>query len=88
MPLSQRPFSLNTYALPLIWYKCHCLDLREGDIKKLSSSVKSWLYADLLEKPEELLMYRPRKAGGLSVHHIKSKATAIFNKEFSGDSHQ
>ena len=27
-------------------------------------------------------MYRPRKAGGLGVHHIKSKSTAILIKSF------
>ena len=44
--------------------------------------IKSWLYADMLEKPEELLMFRSRKDGGLGVHHIKSKATAILIRSF------
>ena len=82
MPLTQRPYSLNTYCLPLLWYRCHSVDLREGDFNKFSSIIKSWLYADTLEKPEELLMYRARKQGGLGIHHIKSKATAILIRSF------
>ena len=51
MPLSLRPWALNSYALPLVWYHCHSIDLREGDCAKMTSIFKSWLYADLLEKP-------------------------------------
>ena len=82
MPMSQRPWSVNTYALPLVWYRCHVVDLREGDIRKMSSSIKSWLYADTLEKPEELVMVNPRMEGGLGVYHIKSKVMAIQIKAF------
>ena len=57
MPLTQRPWSINTYALPKIWFRCHSLDLRAGDFARITSCIKSWLYADLLEKPEELVMY-------------------------------
>ena len=60
MPLTQRPCSINTYALPKIWFRCHSIDLRAGDVSRITSCMKSWLYADLLEKPEELVMYRPR----------------------------
>ena len=46
--LSQRPWSLNTYALPKVWFRCHSLELRSGDISKLLSKMKSWIYSDLL----------------------------------------
>ena len=82
MPLSQRPWSLNSYALPLVWYKCGSIDLRESDYTKLTSLIKSWMYGDLLEKPEELCLYRGRKQGGLGLHHLKSKATAILIRSF------
>ena len=82
MPLSMRSWSLNSFALPLLWYKAHCIDMREGDYSRLTSCVKSWLYADMLEKPEELLMVRDRREGGLGVHHVKSKVTAILIKSF------
>ena len=48
----------------------------------MSSTIKSWLYADTLEKPEELVMYRQRKFGGLGVHHLESKAMAMLIKSF------
>ena len=73
-----RPLSLKYYALPLVWFKCHCINLREGDYSKLTSVIKSWLYADTLEKPEELVLYRPREEGGLGVHNIKLKSKAIL----------
>ena len=82
MPLSQRPWSLNSFALPLVWYRCHCVDLREGDVARMSSIVKSWLYADTLEKPEELVMITNRREGGLGVHHVKTKAMALLIRSF------
>ena len=82
MPLSQRPFSINTYALPKIWFRCHSLELRAGDFVKINSCIKSWLYADLLEKPEELVLFRPKMKGGLGVHNAKYKALAILIRSF------
>ena len=82
MPLCQRPHSLNTYGLSLLWFKCHSLDLREGDSNKMTSIFKSWLYADNLEKPEELVTYRSVREGGLGVHNIKCKSAAILTASF------
>ena len=82
MHLSQRPLSANTYALPLIWYRCHSLDLREGDFTKLTSTVKSWIFADCLEKPEELATYKRREEGGLGLHHVRSKSLAMLIRSF------
>ena len=66
MPLSMRPHSLNCYALPKLWHKCATIDLRVGDVVAINKIAKSWLYADLLEKPEELALYRQPDAGGLA----------------------
>ena len=41
MLLSQRPWSLNSYALPLVWYKSGSINLIESDYIKLTSLNKS-----------------------------------------------
>ena len=48
----------------------------------MNSLIKSWLYAGMLEKLDEIVMVKPRDLGGLGVHHIKSKAMAIQIKSF------
>ena len=55
MDLTMRPWSVNAYVLSKVWFRCGSVDLREGDINTINSSVKSWLYADLLEKPSCIL---------------------------------
>ena len=72
----------HIYALPKIWFRCHSLELRAGDFTKINSTIKSWLYADMLEKPEELVMFRPKWKGGLNVQNVKYKAQAILIKSF------
>ena len=58
MPLNMRGWSLNQYCLSKVWFKTHSVDLRVMDMNKITSSVESWLYADHLIKPEELVMNR------------------------------
>ena len=41
MPLSQRPWSANCYALSKVWFKCSSIDLRQLDITAINSKVKS-----------------------------------------------
>ena len=82
MDLSCRPWSLNTYALTKVWFRCHTVDLRVSDISSVSSKVKSWLFQDQLEKPEEMILYRPIKFGGLGLHHVKYKALASMIRTF------
>ena len=60
MCLTDRPYSLNTYCLPKVWYRCSSINLRACDFVKMNSLVKSWLYADQLEKPENIVLYRKR----------------------------
>ena len=74
MHLSLRSWSLNIYCFSKIWFRTHSVDLREMDISKITSSAKSWLYADMLLKPEEIVLHRPVSAGGLALLHVKMKA--------------
>ena len=76
MDLSMRSWSLNTYCLTKIWFRTHSVDFRVQDSNKITSSIKSWLYGDLLLKPEELVMSRPASFGGLAVHNVSMKALA------------
>lgn len=82
MPLTQRCHSVNTYCLPKIWFKCASIDLRVLDISKITSNIKSWVYADQLEKPEEIVLYRRREAGGLQMINVKYRAMAELIKAF------
>ena len=82
MPLVCRPFSVNSYCLSKVWFRTHSVDLRVGDISAISSACKSWIYQDMLEKPNELLLYRPIDEGGLGLHHVQYKAMASLISTF------
>ena len=79
MNLTDRPWSLNSFAMSKVWFRCHTVDLRILDVTNLTSKVKSWLFQDVLEKPGEPVLYRPIERGGLGLHNIlvKSKASLI-----------
>ena len=79
LPVTQRGWSLNCYALSKVWFKAKSVDLRVCDI---TSSCKSWLYQDMLTKPEEMLLHRPPSYGGLGLQHIKFKSLAGFISTF------
>ena len=78
MPLVMRPHSLNCYALPKLWHKCATIDLRIGDVAAINKVAMSWLYADILEKPEELALYRQPDAGGLGLHHVQKRGGPLL----------
>ena len=80
MDLSCRPWSLNNFALSKVWFRCHTVDLRMIDITKVTSNVKSWLFQDQLEKPEEMILHRPIHMGGLGLQNVKMKAQASLIK--------
>ena len=82
MPLVLRPWSINSYVLSKVWSKCGSVDLRADDISAITSSVKSWLYADLYEKPSGAVMCRPSTHGGLGVASVKYKALALLIRTF------
>ena len=58
------------------------IDWRVGDISAVYSSAKSWLYADLLEKPEELAQWRRIDEGGLGLFNIAVRAKAYHINTF------
>ena len=78
MPPTSRPHSVNTYCLSKVMFRCSSINLRACDLTKISSHIKSWLYADQLEKPEELVLYRPRIQGGLGLVNLNYKALALI----------
>ena len=82
MPLNMRPWSVNQYCLSKVFFRTHIVDMRVSDVTKITSLVKSWLYADQLLKPEEMVMYRPSHRGGLGVINVKLKALAGLIKTF------
>jgi hypothetical protein len=82
MPLSLRGHSVNTYCLSKVWFKCASVDLRAGDASQITSSIKSWVYADQLIKPEELVLYKSRQMGGLNLINVKYRSMAELIKSF------
>ena len=82
MPLTMRSRSVNNYALSKAWFRCATVDLRECDIQALNKSVKSWLCADLLQKPSEVIMCRPIHHGGLGLASIRNRAKAALIRTF------
>ena len=40
LPLTSRPWSLNTYCLTKLWYRTGCLDMRIGDSSGITSSAR------------------------------------------------
>ena len=82
LPLTQRGWSLNCYALSKVWFRARCVDLRICDTKNITSSCKSWLYQDMFAKPEEMLLHRPLHHGGLGLQSPKYKALAGFITTF------
>ena len=55
MLMNMRSWSLNQYCLSKVWFRTHSVDIRVQDVNKITSLVKSWLYADQLLNPEELV---------------------------------
>ena len=82
MSLNLRPHSVNCYALSKLLYRFNIIDPRVSDINFFTSQVKSYIYADLLEKPEERILYREIKDGGLGLYHIQCRATAALISTF------
>ena len=82
MPLTQRPYSVNTYALSKVWFRSASINFREKDFKNINSSIKQWLYRDLPLKPEEAVLFRPVNDGGLGLTSVKHKSLAMLIHNF------
>ena len=53
-----------------------------GYIIAINKQAKAWLYADLLEKPGELALYRHTSNGGLGLYHVQLRALANLINSF------
>ena len=82
LPLTSRPWSVNSYCLSKLWYKTSCLDLRVGDCNAITSNIKGWMYQDMLIKPQEMMLYRQTALGGLGLHNVKLRAMAMLIHTF------
>ena len=76
MTLTLRPHSTNLYAFSKLLYKCNTIAPSVSDLQHLNSAAKKIIYADLLIKPSELILYRDISQGGLGLTYIKMKARA------------
>ena len=63
-------------------YKCNTIDPRIGDLKVFNKTVKTFIYADLIEKPEELVLYKDIEEGGLGLMHVQNRAKAALISTF------
>ena len=82
MCLNLRSHSTNTYAFSKLLYRCNVIDLCIEDINVFKSTVKSFIYIDLLEKPSDTTLYRDIKDGGLGFLHIQYRAKAALLSSF------
>ena len=82
MPLLDRTQSVNVYILSKLWYRCGAVDLRKGDIDKMISHIKSWIYADMFLKPEEIKLFCGKKDGGLGMDCIETKSKSNLITSF------
>ena len=82
MPLIQRAYSVNSYALSRVWFKCNVVNLRVQDLNYITSQIKSWMYQDLLIKPSELVLFRRTRSGGLGLMNVSVRALALLIRTF------
>ena len=78
MPLNLRAHSVNCFAYSKLYYRCNVIDPRVEDVKYFTSQAKSFIYADMLEKPQEEALYRGVEEGGLGLFNIKQRAMAAL----------
>ena len=48
----------------------------------MKKTANRFIFADQLEKPTDLIKYRPRSLGGLQLHNIDCKSLAMLIKTF------
>jgi hypothetical protein len=82
MPLNLRSHSVNCFVYSKLLYKCNVIDIRVADVKYFTSQAKQFIYADLLEKPEELALFRDVSEGGLGLNNIQCRASAALISTF------
>ena len=78
MPMNLQAHSVNCFAYSKLYYRCNVIDPRVEDVKYFTSQAKSFIYADMLEKPQEEALYRGVGEGGLGLYNIKQRALAAL----------
>ena len=57
MSLSLRPHSTNLYVFSKLLYRCNSVHPRISDIQFFNKTAKKFIYADLLLKPNKLILF-------------------------------
>jgi hypothetical protein len=73
-----RAHSINCFAYSKLLYRCNVVDIRAADVKYFTSQAKAFIYSDMLEKPQELVLHRSTEDGGLGLYHIQYRAQAAL----------
>ena len=82
MSLNLRSHSVNNYAFSKLLYKCKTIHPRVEDENFFLITAKSFIYADLLQKPNKHVLHRETKDGGLGLICISSRAKAALITTF------
>ena len=61
----------NYFCLSKIYFRSDSVNPREGDFRAMNSQIKSWIFSNQMESPEELLLYRTKSSGGLGIVYVK-----------------
>ena len=81
-----RPHVVNTYLFSNIWHKASSINLLCSDMDKIQSEGNDYVFADCYLRPEKCVNYMGKKEGGLKINHVRSKAMALFIKNFLEES--
>ena len=71
LPMNLRAHMINSWIISKIYHSANAFSLRIGDINIIKSMIKSYLYRDLIEKPQEEIAIRPITEGGLGLFDIE-----------------
>ena len=82
MALTSRPHLINSTVLSKIYHRCTTGDLRVCDTTNITKQVKSWLYSDLLERPQIIAQHRNTEDGGLGLQNIETRALSFLISSF------
>ena len=86
-PLICRPYAANMYVMSKLCYKAAILDLRCKDLRAIQSSIKSWIFQDMLLKPRESILHRDAVDGGMGLLHVQTRCQAVLAKTFVDQGH-
>ena len=81
-----RPHVVNTYLFSNIWHKASSVNLLCNDLDKIQSEGNNYVFADCYLRPEKSVNYIEKKAGGLQINHVRSKAASLFIKNLLEES--